>query len=414
MPPLSPPSCRLAPERAAPAAAPAQESQEDAEARARADAAAKARAASLAACAIDVQRQWAGTLLNLGDCTVCLRPIAAGTSILLPSCLHAVCTACAAHQRSVQRPIECGICRIPSTPTLAAHPIVEAELAAGQEHACTKCAGLDEDERLPAIFQCGDCNGLLCETHATNHRLLRKFKTHTLAPLPSSSAVQRCATHDLPLTVYCGSDACKMVICTHCLASTHPAATHRTRLLDASFVDEARARLTAGIDAANRATAALVHHAAAARLACKDVAERDAALRTEVATTFRLLHALLERREEAVQAELVRLGEVERAALTAASESDLVHWCTITSTVHVAQRLGPSATPVLAQLEPTATARLRTLVAAAPTDAADPVAAPLLFDAEAAAKTSETAIASLGRFVTEKTAAAAPKAEPKA
>ena len=326
--------------------------------------------------------KWEKTLLGLTDCTVCLTRIARGESILLKACNHAVCAKCAAHQRQASAPVVCGICHLASPALDGRHPLVEAELAAdGLEHAaCTKCLeSPDEDDRLPATAACSDCHWLLCESHATHHRLAPKFKAHTLTPLPDSAAAARCPAHDQPYTAYCTADACRALACTLCLASTHPlnSAAHSVRVLDDALASELRGRLERAVETARLATEACVRHAVAAQGACDASERRDATLRTEVAATFRLLRAMLDQREQEVLSELETLGTAERAALTQAHDKDAHTWCVLTSTADVAVRLlESSTTAVLAQLTPAAEERLRSLVDGPPTDGRQAEVAP--------------------------------------
>ena len=305
--------------------------------------------------------------VNVLVCPVCLHPMALGQSQLLAACLHGLCRTCTPHMAQADGTVRCPVCDVVSTvPNEAApphHPFVEAELAADDSHACAICAPLPEEHRMPAALKCADCDPqqYYCEPHASTHR--KRARTHATTPLLHADAPARCSTHDRLIEACCMD--CRALICLACLASTHPAATHATRLLtDTAFVESVRNGLVAGVAAARAVADALVDHAADATVAVAEVDQRDAAVAAEVDRSIDVLVGLLERRRQAMHAQMVTRSHEERAALQRAREESMHRWRIVTSAADLAEQLatgaqlGVNATALMVQLSAAATARL--------------------------------------------------------
>ena len=363
-----------------------------------------ARQIAVAALSTATERTWKDSLRPLSECTICLTPIASGESVLLKNCAHAVCAKCAAHQREAQKELVCGVCIVKSPSTGIPHPLVEAELAGGVDHPCTKCLEIPEEDRLPAIVRCDECEWLLCESHETAHRRLLKYKSHVLKPLHASGAPERCPEHDHPYAAICASEECNVAVCALCLTSTHPVATHRTRIFDDKLIMECRDRLAIATANARLAAGARVQHAATAQHTCVEVEQRDAVISKEVRTAFQLMRALLDRREADLLSQLAHIGDIERIGLIKAGDTDGVRWRVLTSTADVGERLmNTTPTPVVTQLQRTVAARLYALDQSEPRSHAAPQCAQLSFNVDKDAKAVDAAIANLGRFVEKRT-----------
>ena len=159
-----------------------------------------------------------------------------------------------------------------------------------------------------------------------------------------------------------------------CMASTstHPAATHEAVLLDDEFVRATRSRLAARMQTARSVADEHLNRIADAHVTVASVVESATAVDNTIAQSFAALRRLIDQREDAFHKQLAAHVAREQRALEALATVDGDRWRVITSTLAMTQRLasdklGASAPPVLAQLEPAATARLDSLVAQAPT-----------------------------------------------
>ena len=353
---------------------------------------------------------WAPTAVKLSNCPACVRAIAPGQSVLLDGCLHTLCRDCVpdmlepactgtkAGSRSgatgangstatANNSVHCPICKVVSTlhsaglfagalhdaelDGLPRHPIVEAELSTDDAHTCVACAPMAEEDQLPAVLKCTGCEPVkyYCEPHATVHR--KRMPTHAVTPLLHGAAALRCPTHDQPMAAYCTD--CRTLVCLACFASTHPTASHATRLLsDPAFVEAVRARLVGGVAAARAVAEALVDHAADATVAVTETDDRDAAVHDEIDRAVTVLIGLIERRREAAYERHQMRSRQERESLQRALEASEGDWRIATSAADLAEQLatgahlGVNATAVMVQLERVATARLAAVTELAP------------------------------------------------
>ena len=341
-----------------------------------------------------ITASWAKTVVDLFHCQPCARPIAAGQSVLLDQCLHAICRSCVSHMVQADNKLICPVCQTVSTLTLTAlshHPLVEAELGSDVVQGCIMCQIAPEDERLPASTKCSSCTPekLLCEAHAVHHRIL--MPAHAMVPLPHGGAAPRCVTHDQPMAAYCTT--CHTLVCLACTLSTHPAATHAVKLLtDTAFVDSIRARLVEGVSAARTVAQSLIEHATDATVAVTELDERDAAIVAEVDRAINVLIGLLERRRAAMHERCAAQSRQERTALQAAREESEYRWRMLTSAADLTEqlatgtRLGPNATAVLMQLQSAAMARLGAVTGLRPAGVPAPSILRFLFDESVAAQ----------------------------
>ena len=326
--------------------------------------------------------KWSPTAIDVFVCPACVRRIAPGQSVLLDKCLHSICRDCVPHMIQADGTIKCAHCHVVSTvpPTaLPPHPVVETQLATGDSRDCAVCLSTpDEDDRFQATSMCADCDRKLCTGHAATHR--KRMPTHVIAPLSHGGAPLLCMTHpDQPIKAYC--TGCRALVCLECLASTHPAATHATRLLtEKAFVEAARARLVEGIAKVRAAVATVIDQGTDATVAVKEVADRDAAIRDEVDRTINTLIAYLEQRREAMHAHCAERSSKELTSLKTMREETEHNWRLMTSAADLAEQLatgaelGVNATALMVQLEAAATARLAAVLDLVP---ANPVPAPV-------------------------------------
>ena len=335
-----------------------------------------------------ITASWAKTAVDLFHCQPCARPIAAGQSVLLDQCLHAICRACVPHMLQADNTIVCPVCQVVSTLTptsLPHHPLIEAELGSDDVQGCIMCTHLPEEDRMPATVKCSSCepHKLLCEGHVVNHRT--RQPAHVITPLPHGGAATRCATHDKPVEAFCST--CDSLVCLACFASTHPTATHAVKLLtDTAFVESVRARLLESVSAARTVAQALIEHATDATVAVTELDERDALIAAEVDRAINVLIGLLERRRAAMHESCAAQSRRERAVLQAAREESEHRWRMLSSTADLAEhlatgtRLGPNATAVLMQLQSAAMARLGTANGLKPRDVPAPAILRFHFD----------------------------------
>jgi hypothetical protein len=232
---------------------------------------------------------------NERECRICVRPIAAGQTALLP-CMDTVCRDCLQSPGNVW-PLPCIDCgavhtSLPNPAAAASLPanlVLETALArtgtgTGPGLALRRCTLCEPElpmEHALAVEQCNECTGgpkLLCADHVRRHRLIASTKAHTPAPLGDDAAAAvlahvhgRCLLHNEPMKRYCS--ACDKVACLECTVAHHPPPAHTTVPLDDALVLER----TAALSNEAGAVRAQQERLTAAMVACREAKAAGAA-----------------------------------------------------------------------------------------------------------------------------------------
>jgi hypothetical protein len=334
------------------------------------------------------------------ECGICLRPLRAGATVLLP-CLDTVCRACAGDPGNAW-PLHCPACgtvhtTLPDPAAAAALPpnlVLETILAspAGTTNNKQAAAGGDGDrcvqcepdlplEYALAVARCDDCGGarprLLCVDHVRRHRLGTATRTHVLQTLRDDGAAAvrgevagLCATHSEPVKMYCRT--CDAVACLACAITTHPAPRHRAVALDDGLLAAQADALHTAAAAAQARQTELAEAMVRVRHAAARGAAAVAAEHARAATVFDALVAALQRRRQGLAEALVTQAATHAAWCNDAELQLRLQWIGLDSGLRLYEATMsdqvPVAPAVLAAMAPRLTQRLQT-VAAAPSGA---------------------------------------------
>jgi hypothetical protein len=271
--------------------------------------------------AVEADNKGEFTKRNDCECRVCVRPIAAGQTALLP-CMDTVCRDCVQNPGNVW-PLPCVDCgavhtSLPNPAAAASLPanlVLETALARTgtgtgpglAPHRCTVCEPELPMEHALAVVQCNECTGgpkLLCVEHARRHRLIASTKAHTPKPLGDDAAAAvlthihgLCPLHNQPMKMYCST--CDKVACFECTIAHHPPPAHTAVPLDDDLVLERTAALSNEADAVRAQQERLT----AAMVACREAkaagAAASAAEQQRIQRLFADMTAKLKRRCDA-------------------------------------------------------------------------------------------------------------------
>jgi hypothetical protein len=274
------------------------------------------------------------------------------TTVLLP-CAHTVHTACAKDELRQGRPLSCRECGtvVQSLATEAdvdhmpASVEVEARLLVRVP--CTACEAdeeIDPAERNAAAYRCKDCptETNLCMGHADIHPTKRSTRGHALTVLVGAAGAGGMVTHAAqcsvhpgrPLELFCR--VCQRACCTACAATQCKA--HDTPTIESELGLLQQALLAAHTAAFTYAAQVEAWLVEAAQVQA-EVVEQQHALKTHVHATFVALHALLDRDEVALTAQIDADAQTQTRILATARQEAQLLWLTTHQAAEMAVRL---------------------------------------------------------------------------
>ena len=322
----------------------------------------------------------------LDQCAACRTRFAAGTSVLLPTCLHAVCRACAERSLDQNGLLVCPFCTIANVDvtraTLRPHPVVEFYTAhkttkTAEPERCGQCeSDIDDADARPAV-RCAECALDLCEDHAALHRKGKTTRAHALSGCGHGWLPPVCLAHASPIKAFCRT--CDQGVCLACTEAPHPLPDHAVELADDSV-------LAAGLHAIRQQTDACGERAElyASRLGLAHAfleawPQNAARIKEQIDAFFADIAAQVEARRAELQAEAAAQFAARVQQLTEFEVDERRRYLVAASTRAVLEELLSTAAPTVTVLElaPSVERRLRELTSGDP--APQPPTAPTVF-----------------------------------